>query len=161
MGVVLGVPFPEIAHHEAGHAVMALRLGLPLHEILVWEQKRVFKATRSRGHTKLRPVEVPPIKMALVYLAGPEAQAVHLHRVQGIRLRQARETTWAANSTGDISLYWDLTAASRDPWARDVQDTQRRMRRMVAEQWPAIARLAEALRRKHRLTGREVQKVAA
>jgi hypothetical protein len=164
MGVVIGLPFPEIAHHEAGHAVMALRLGLPLHEVLVWEKQRLLRANVARGHTKLAKrmtFEVPPIKLALVYLAGPEAQAVHLHRVHGHRLRAARERTWAMNREGDIGLYIDLTIGSREPWARDMQDTQRRMRRMVGEQWPAIARLVEALKRKHRLTGREVRRVVA
>lgn len=165
MGVVIGLPLPEIAHHEAGHAVMALRLGLPLYEVLVWEQQRLFKPNRARGHTKLSKrdlYDVPPIKLALVYLAGPEAQAVHLHRVRGLRLRQARERTWQmGRGGGDIDQYLDLMLRSKEPWARDMQDTQRRMRRMVAERWPAIARLAEALRRQSRLTGREVRKVAA
>lgn len=165
MGVVVGVPRPEVAHHEAGHAVMVLRLGLPLYEVLVWEQQRLFKPNLARGHTKLAKrstFEVPPIKTALVLLAGPEAQAIYLHRVHGHSLRHARSYTSHQNQHGDMAeFYRTWGAVPNDPWARDVFSMRDRVKRMVAGDWPAVAALAQALLRKPRLSGREVRRVVA
>lgn len=81
------MPYADvIAHHEAGHAVMRIRLGLPLKEV------RIFGAVDSEGKPALGavdPGEEPvtghapwmlDVREVLAAMAGPAAEQRHAGR---------------------------------------------------------------------------------
>lgn len=167
MGVVVGLPLPEVAHHEAGHAVMALRFRWPVYEIVVREQQRLFRPPVARGYVKYANgnFDRSAAEYAAVCLAGPIAQAVHRHRVYGEPLKAARRRTIASNDgppgtdLAKFDLAQKVAAADPDaPWVRDFGQAVGYVQRMVTEDWPRIARLAETAMRRHRLGRREIRR---
>jgi ATP-dependent Zn protease len=91
------------AYHEAGHAVMALALGRPIHRVTI-EPNHRFLGRCELGSGRFRPSDDVLEIEVLILLAGPVAEARHTgrfnpdaadHDLRGVRsLVASRGATW-------------------------------------------------------------------
>jgi hypothetical protein len=152
-----------IAHHEAGHAVVARRLGIALHSVNVLDggagavTESATYAARDAGRAGyLAAIE----KDMIVSLAGAHAQ--HRHRPRRTRHRQLaewdddRETATALAyraaliasgiERDQIDAGFPDLSPDLDTYATDLfRQCDGRSRDLVAEHWPMIVKVAKAL----------------
>jgi hypothetical protein len=134
------------AYHEAGHAVVALLLGRPIHRVSIRPKERWLGTCEFRkGRT--RPDRDPVETELLILLAGLAAEA-----------RQMGEYAWDA---ADRDL-WHVRALAerRASGPRQVERLERRILDKVEHLldrpgvWPAIDRIAEELLLHTEISGR-------
>jgi hypothetical protein len=135
------------AIHEAAHAVAAIRLGLPFEHVSVIpddEDETDGAMYWIELHDELG-LEMPPEALAIVLLAGPCAEA----RFRGLRFDRVLSGEAAMDDRDSISRLGlsdaQFLAASRDTLA------------LIEHDWPAIERVAEALKRGSELRFDEVE----
>ncbi|MFE4829834.1 hypothetical protein [Streptomyces sp. NPDC056672] len=154
-----------IAHHEAAHAVVAAFLDVPCTRVRVMRVKRGAE-TGWTGATSYKDAPVSAYGLALIAAAGEHGELCHLAAAG--RLTQA--TRLAARSDHDrdtaisaaAALGFTIVLRGPAPVDPDRGTTWREVteeaREMVAELWPAISALAQALlsASDFTLTGRQV-----
>lgn len=139
------------AIHEAGHAVVALRLGLVFDFVTTVPDERA-ETDGALHWTDLQSagdLEIAPAADAIVLLAGPFAEA----RLTESTLHDVLADDPAGEDREALATLGldddEFVAASRDALA------------MVEEDWPAIERVAEALLESETLDFAEVEALVA
>lgn len=134
------------AYHEAGHAVMALALGRPVHAVSI-EPDRV-----RLGHCEIRKGTFRPNPDALetailILLGGPAAETLHQGDYCEVGARQ------------DLREVQEL-AEMRAAGPKQVEKLQRRLMNKAdailsrAENWRAVERIARELLERRVISGR-------
>jgi hypothetical protein len=139
------------AIHEAAHAVAAIRTGLVFDNVsAVPDELREVDGSLNwhEIHDHL-DLEMPPILLAVVLLAGPCAEA-RLRRLRFDRVFAGEAAADDRTAVASIGLSQDqFVAASRDAMA------------LVEQDWAAIERVAAELERVDELTFDEVEALVA
>lgn len=156
------------AYHEAGHAVVSVATGAPMHGVWIKVSRPLFGQPVGYGKTKVSRIGGTFIKSELMEayviasLAGVEAEAMFLYAFEGINMRQARQRS-AAHNRGEIDYAEEtLREAVAKGWVRrlrTVSQAQAATRKAVANSWPAIDRLARELVRRQSLKERDVRRI--
>jgi hypothetical protein len=135
------------AIHEAGHAVVALRLGLVFDFVTTVpdEHAETDGALHWTDLQSAGDLEIAPAADAIVLLAGPFAEA----RLTGSTLHEVLADDPAGEDREALATLGldddEFVAAGRDALA------------MVEEDWPAIERVADALLESETLDFAEVE----
>ena len=152
-----------VAYHEAGHAVVACRLGRRPAAVSV-------RATgRNLGRVVMRTRALEPDsprkwcrneEVMVIALAGPLAQRRHAPRSDW---RQKKHRTSPRPDPGtDFDLVNKLLCRQHDgPTVRTAYDkyVRARTQELVDANWPAIERVAQALLKQESLTRQELLQV--
>lgn len=152
------------ANHEAGHAVAAIRLGLPVHDASIsvvrdgW-----FRPPNVNGLVRHSPNDnggwVPSAldrtDEAVFGLAGPEAEAQWHHREQGVRLGRARGDAWEQSAACDIADVHAMLGGD----GRAVRKAEQAAIRLVSRYWGAIEAVGVALLETRCLSGTEIRRI--
>lgn len=144
----------SVSVHEAGHAVMGVLRGIPVHHVQLSYQRVGILRWEVVGWTAIGPggrgATVEADDEVLFTLAGLEAEALWISTTQGIGLDQARAAveSRAANRADVDSITACLPESGYDlneacAW---VQDT-------LLDQWQTVTYVAEALREQRFLPG--------
>jgi len=121
----------RIAYHEAGHAVAARKLGLPVDYI------NIVPKGATLGHVMLTGPEVPDPELDIIFsMAGPVAEK----RLTGERLKIAH------NDRQHVLMALEMAAHSRQHYIRLTE-------KLVADNWEAIVDVAEELIRVGKISG--------
>jgi hypothetical protein len=178
-------PLDDLAHHEASHAVAALRLGIGVDETRIdgagtgeWGALEAVAASFgvAGGHVRAtdwdwqarlpehgrytgRDFVLAHAPLDGVYLAGEIAE--HLHRQPGIAVEELQgrlSTTSTDARCVDHWLRWvyDDDADVADARVWLIEETYR----LVKDWWDAIERVAQALHERTVLSGEQVAELA-
>ena len=134
------------AYHEAGHAVIALALGRPIHRVTICPDKELAGSC-AFGKPVFRPSEDWLEREALIALAGLAAEARFSgeYELQGAARDRRYVASLALQRTGDVRkaerLERRLLAKVEHLLARD-------------ENWSAVERIAAELLRAETISGR-------
>jgi ATP-dependent Zn protease len=139
-----------VAYREAGHAVVARRLGISVARVTTAKfGGRVFGPRYLAGHTRLDPVaeQRAPLQHRIwVVLAGFAARArVDPTPDEG----DARDYVFARKLYGELHQKPDCTN-------KDLADDESRARKLVAEHWAAIEAVAQELLKRGMLKGEQL-----
>lgn len=143
-----------VSIHEAGHAVVAATVNLPLHELrLSWQDHGHDWSVVGRTEVAANDgtVEGTADQEILFMMGGLEAEAMHRSRSGWGSLAACRRTVADidVNRRGDLPQLHD---ALRDSEATFTQDTaQEEVHELLSRRWPAVEAIAEALRQGHRI----------
>ncbi|WP_425906578.1 hypothetical protein [Nitrobacter sp. TKz-YC02] len=167
-----------IAHHEAGHAVIARVLDIPVSYATLdaHDGAGAVVTTSSATHLALDDLETPE-KYAIVALAGPQAQ--HHYRPMSLAAQNhACEGGWRvdrANATSLLAMlvlrqhgkpavpgsYVELDGPETEEFSRLFSRTTQKTADLVEENWPAIQRVAAALLSRPGLTEDDIDALIA
>lgn len=150
------------AHHEAGHAVVALAWGIPV------EYVSMVPNVTHAAHVRFAEWSGPWYSFAMAMVAGEVAGERWL-RDSGLatpeRLWNAeracgsdRRTVVDAAPDG-LRVTFGSPAPSRESRVVDYAHLQAGVGRLLDTLWPQVARLAAALTERELLTGAEVREV--
>ena len=127
-----------VAHHEIGHAVTALAIGLPVHEVYLayqHHQRLLLSDWSVAGRTEVAPdggtVSGTADQELLFLLGGLESEAIYRERCGDGTLTACRSTVAniSVNQRGDLpqlqAVLADRAALAAAIGVRDVTDTQR------------------------------------
>jgi len=146
-----------VAYHEAGHAVVACRLGIAIARVTTRVAGGAFFGGGwLAGHTQLDPVAEQRAAFqdrVWVALAGAAAQA----RVDPSSVREGCATRDYALAR---KFYAELY---RMPYCTDKElaGDERRARELVAKHWPSVEAVAQELLKRGSLNGRQVVSLLA
>jgi hypothetical protein len=160
------------AIHEAGHAVAAIVLKLPLKHVYVGARGDFGGEGISHGHTDLGNIcwgdfvgVGPDIVMPRIVqsFAGPMAEVRvnpdrHILSGMGVKDNELAHK-WAAISLydGPVSEDGHILLDANDSRIPSILETAlERATQLVETNWPAIAKVAERLTKRKTLTGEEV-----
>jgi predicted trehalose synthase len=134
----------RLAHHEAGHAVVAWRLGIPIVELTI--RNRAGHGELARGLAAIeeeRGQTAMHVAAAVFFLAGQCAQMKwDLYCfAEGCEPDRAAARFHADALAGELKTYEDQAAS------------------MIARDWPLVAELAAALLERSTLSGFEVNRI--
>jgi hypothetical protein len=133
------------AYHEAGHAVVAIRLGARVCYVIL----REYPHPEPGGACNFTvPRSLQPSREVLIYLAGPAAQL----KVLPAEMLRDREIARALR----YGTHPDYFAVRRAFRPERVAGLKREAVLLVNELWPAVASVAESLREKGHLTGGKI-----
>lgn len=128
------------AHHEAGHCVVGLRLGVRVDGVSLKVQPRLFRHPLVDGHAYVGDDDSDKTCLALVAAGGPAAEAWWNHLARGIDFAECHQWTQRYNPED---------AAALDGYARaerlDRRHIVSRAVELVTMNWSTVAHLAEAL----------------
>lgn len=166
-----------IAHHEAGHAVIARVLDIPVSYATLNALDGASAVVTSRA-THLPPDDLEaPEKYAIVALAGPQAQ--HHYRPMSVAAQnRACDGGWRvdrANATSLLAMlvlrqhgkpavpgsYVELDGLETEEFGRLFSRTIQKTADLVEENWPAIQRVAAALLSRPALTEDDIDVLIA
>jgi ATP-dependent Zn protease len=128
-----------LAYHEAGHAVIGVRLGLRLQHVTIRESPETYGLAHFKS---VRPKDFE--KRAITTIAGLLAEKKHL----GLN-----------GNLGNSAEYRSLIS-EMDGQAQAWRNLMRKhARELVNERWVEIEKVAVALLEREILTGRQVWKI--
>jgi hypothetical protein len=137
-----------LAYHEAGHAVVAIRLGARVRYVIL----REYPHPEPGGACNFTvPRSLQPTRQVLIYLAGPTAQL----KVLPAEMLRDRVIARALRS----GTHADFFAVRRAFRSERVAGLKREAALLVNDLWPSVASVAEALREKGHLAGDEVYRL--
>ena len=142
-----------LAHHEAGHAAVAVALGVRVAWIKI-DPSNEKGTTRTEGTTALRD--------ALIRLAGGRAETVldpmsRPHRLAAI---EDEVLLWEVLERHILRKLPHLDVDELDRRCDAIDDRLARCcLRLVQRRWPAIQRLAAALMERNEMTGAEAEAI--
>jgi hypothetical protein len=162
------------AYHEAGHAVAALRLNIPLENVCLqartirlYLDKEVWLEATAAGGIQLRPEYVTQAllrrhlasgriclrKLVRVALAGSIAE----QQYQGFLTQNHLEHTLqdAALIQRVIGCLCPVPEEGRKLLCQLKSQTEE----LIRQEWPAVSRLAEELLQRSRLNGRQARRL--
>jgi hypothetical protein len=151
------------AFHEAGHAVMAWWLGIPLHRASIIPDKD------RRGHILYTPSM--PLKSKLPGIAKRwrlEAQ-IGMLVLAGLVAQRRLNTNFWIETSEEYGKAADLIASVYNPWRRGAKSRQWWLLQRVVgltegvleEHWGTVTRIANALKKRHELSGEEIYTLIA
>jgi len=138
----------SVAFHEAGHAVIAVALGMPVAQVSIFRPKDGLD-----GATTFRRGSQSPIWQQLVVsYAGYSAER-----------RIDKTVTWDEDSNDfydfEKGVVWEFAAPSDQIILRRRRALKRKSARLVTELFPVIQAVAEELLLKRRLSGKRVREL--
>ena len=133
------------AFHEAGHAVVAVALGVPIKRLALFRRGPGDLGSLARSFTISRPPLTCSEVNAIVALSGIEAEKIRF----GDFYRDGSEVD-LYSATEEI----ERACGHCSPTLR--RKYRRHAQRILRLRWPAVELLAATLERKRRMTGREV-----
>lgn len=167
-----------IAHHEAGHAVIARVLDIPVSYAALDALDGAGAVVTTSSATDLTPDDLEaPEKYAIVALAGPQAQ--HHYRPMSLAAQnRACDGSWRvdrANATSLLAMlvlrqhgkpallgsYVELDGPETEEFGRLFIRTTQKTADLVQENWPAIQRVAAALLSRPGLTEEDIDALIA
>jgi len=132
-----------IAHHEAGHCVVAITTGLKLRSVrMAFDDGKADWLVRDNAHDRHMH--------ALTLLAGPRAELRFVGSYSDARLAEKWQTHWRHDLYG-VLKHCDGSIA----------EAITEVDHLVRRHWGAIKRVAAALLEAGQLTGREVEALMA
>jgi hypothetical protein len=142
-----------VAYHEAGHAVIAQKLGASLKRVSIKACDQYRGIVRYRGLKIVDDMDRGRLRaerVIMIALAGPAAQ------------RRYRKSSWRTYHGSDDYRQVMKLAAYFFPWDAKTQKAfvrwlELRTEWLVDQHWPAIERLAHALMERTTMTGDEVK----
>jgi len=153
-----------IAYHEAGHAVVCIRLGRNLSRVLLGEKRR-------RGFFECE--EWPPTTRQAIedeivsFYAGLAAQRIFTGRpvrvaaMVTVTIREGRRTVAGLETDGSQIFLLALRAIGSEP--AEIAELCRRLdaraRELVADAWAAVELVARELLARRALSGDEVREL--
>lgn len=144
------------AHHEAGHAVAAIVLGVPVRHATIIPDEPDAQG-RTLGHVRFRSgdADLPSLghRLLIVTLAGPAAQR-----------RFAPRSPIRANAVCDFhhARLDSETCSSSPAAARSLHRwAQHEARALVAREWLVVEHVAAALIERRTLSGDEIRDIGA
>ena len=153
-----------VAHHEIGHAVTALAIGLPVHEVwLAYQHHQRFLLSdwSVEGRTEVAPdggtVSGTADQELLFILGGLESEAIYRKRCGDGTLTACRRTVAniSVNQHGDLP---QLQAVLADPDTTLTHHAaQQQAHELLTHRWPAVDELAAELHQHGQLSGATVQ----
>ena len=129
----------QCARHEAGHAICAWRLGVPIASA---DLTLVITQPRGRSPSVQR-------SRAVIALGGPMAEDAY----RGYTLEE-QHALWGSVWSVDLS-----NALARLPLTDSVASALQQARGIVREHWSLIELVAQALTSRGRLTGAEIARL--
>lgn len=133
-----------VSHHEAGHAVAGIALGLPVAEVIVNVSGGLLGGVSSSGNTVAWMPDhddTDGINRSMVSdLCGAAAEA-RFYMTQGFRVREAHRIA-RGNATGDYTNATELLEHA----TLDLAEAETAADDLVTEYWDAITDVARALR---------------
>ncbi|MCK6534449.1 MAG: M50 family metallopeptidase [Polyangiaceae bacterium] len=139
-----GLELHMVAIHEAGHAVAAVELNIPVSDVTV---------TRHNGGVVMLASNPRGTKDVVVSLAGPIAESILLQSYQ-IAL-----DVLVVGCELDIRDAWQSTAGSRGRRVAHFIRLYEATRRLVTQRWPAVLELAGHLVERRFMPANEVYAV--
>ncbi|MGQ4733501.1 hypothetical protein ACUN3E_38305 [Streptomyces sp. Ju416(a)] len=159
-----------LAHHEAAHAVVAAALDVPCTRV------RVMRVTRAdgagwTGATSYDDAPVSAYRLALIAAAGEHGELHHLAAAGLLSPASARtacsdhdrDTAISAAGSLGFTIVLDGPAPADPDRGATWTEVSEEARDLVAELWPAVTAVAEALllAPDFTLTGDEVSDIIA
>jgi hypothetical protein len=145
------------AFHEAGHALAAWRLGSEIILVTIrpstWPETRLPSEGRVEHRSGRGDHRAFPHHQAIIYFAGPAAQARHDPR-SGVR----HDATWDHDAAENVARIACRSPASIGPFLR-LADHEARA--LVRAEWHCVEALAETLVARETLSGPEAVAVLA
>lgn len=154
-----------VAHHEIGHAVTAIVIGLPVYE--VWlayhhHQQLLLSDWSVEGRTEVAPeggtVSGTADQEILFILGGLESEAIHRERCGDGTLAACRRTVAniGVNQRGDLP---QMQAALADTGATFTHHAaQQQVHEVLTRRWQVVDELAAELHEHGHLSGTTVQR---
>jgi hypothetical protein len=142
-----------IAAHESGHAV-ALMVMIPataFHSISLYRSGSGWDGRVSYARRSL----LTDFQHAVVACCGPYAE----HRVRRLPRSNTDFFMWSHDYSVIDEAICDLEEAGGAPFTHN--DVLRQVRRLMRQSWPAVLRVAEALRETRYLTHRRACQIAS
>jgi hypothetical protein len=147
-----------LCHHEAAHAAVAVHFGLRLHA--VW-----INPEMDNGQTQVIPEpKATRLQEALILVAGAAAERI-VDPTSGSRRISATMDYMKLHTL--VSEQMDRRLIHRpveyvDRLGERIDGRIIRCgRKLVLERWPAVVRLAAALKKRHRIEGAEAEAILA
>jgi hypothetical protein len=149
------------SYHEAGHALAALELGLPVHQVSLRYERRFLRwavvgqtAVAPPGHT----IEVDETRELLFTVAGIEAEAQWLVWRDNIDFPQERRLAESnpVNQAGDMAEIAACLPAATFTYA----EAQQWAFNLFAIHWHTVSTIAQRLRDTGHITGRQLAHLA-
>jgi ATP-dependent Zn protease len=133
----------RLAYHEAGHALVAIVLGIPVTK--VW-----LESSGEKGHTITSSESDPSTGLAKKYIkilrAGQIADALFAGEGEGL---DAAEVDW--QKINKLAESHNLT--------EEVRELGLQTRQLLSDHWSSVKRLAEDLLAREMLSGLEVEEI--
>ncbi|MFF1608809.1 hypothetical protein ACFVYA_13610 [Amycolatopsis sp. NPDC058278] len=146
------------AHHESGHAVAMVKLGIPI-------ERMSLEKFEEGGHGGVKPVAggcADYYKHAVAYAAGPLAGDHYIDTAEAASV--AEEDTFATDrlyhETGSGSD-WDRAKKCAEHAGKTLLNARRAAADLIVANWSAIRAVAEEFDRSEILTGAEVEEIVS
>lgn len=157
------------AFHEAGHAVAHVLTGLPFYDARIWvetDRRGWRRERRWRGVVRPTPesdgylvADEHLAGLAVVVLAGPEAEARRIHQTDGWHCALSAIRTGVQEDNdypdGDLDGLPELLADAGVTRA----EAERVTADLVAAWWPQIAHIADILQQRRNMMSAEITAV--
>lgn len=154
------------AAHEAGHAMVAALLGVPLERAKI--SHRLFSqavdgvVTAEDQLFVIGRYEDKFDHYAVIALAGPEAEAYWRHKTEDADLAEARAVAFeAARNSSEADVNNARRCLRKGSGQLSLGQARSQARQLVMRHWTAITRTAEALDKHTTLNGSRLHTLAA
>ena len=150
-----------IAHHEAGHAIAYIRRGYNFRYVTLHPRNaeelglvRPWRPQPMRGTDHAQISAAGPLaELCYTTISSEDPEDFDIEDLLSAFLLQARWADLGTSAGADVDAYKRVYRAGTDAW--------RHVAEQVAEDWPVVVAVAEALLDSPRaLTYREVQAIA-
>lgn len=151
----------SVSVHEAGHTVIGVLLGVPMHHVrLDYQQVSLFGPWEVVGYTGIgadgRSAELEEHDTVLFTLAGLEAESLWISAVNHVPLPQAQaEVESRRASRGDL----DTIAACLPDSGLTPDEASFEAHCLVLDHWASIENVATALRGRRYLRASDIARL--